>query len=60
MQKMIRGVDSTFEELFAYACPKFVTASPPNLDNAGTNTNQVGGRKRCTISAICTVSLASY
>jgi translation initiation factor 3 subunit L len=43
MQKMIRGMDSTYEELFAYACPKFVTASLPNLDMPGTNTNQVSG-----------------
>ena len=38
---MMRGVDSTYEELFAYACPKFITAAPPNLDVPGSNTNQV-------------------
>ena len=38
---MMRGIDSTYEELFAYACPKFITAAPPNLDAPGSNTNQV-------------------
>lgn len=41
MMKMVRGVDSTYEELFAYACPKFITAAPPNLDAPSANTNQV-------------------
>ena len=41
MGRMVRGVDSTYEELFAYACPKFITAAPPNLDAPGSNTNQV-------------------
>ncbi len=40
MMKMVRGVDSTYEELFAYACPKFITAAPPNLDAPSANTNQ--------------------
>lgn len=38
--KMVRGMDSTYEELFAYACPKFITAAPPNLDAPTANTNQ--------------------
>ena len=37
---MVRGVDSAYEELFAYACPKFITAAPPNLDAPTANTNQ--------------------
>ena len=41
MGRMMRGIDSTYEELFAYACPKFITAAPPNLDAPGSNTNQV-------------------
>ncbi|CAL5229382.1 g12696 [Coccomyxa viridis] len=40
MGRMVRGVDSTYEELFAYACPKFITAAPPNLDAPSSNTNQ--------------------
>ena len=41
MGRMVRGIDSTYEELFAYACPKFITAAPPNLDAPSSNTNQV-------------------
>ena len=41
MGRMVRGVDSAYEELFAYACPKFITAAPPNLDAPTANTNQV-------------------
>ena len=40
MGRMVRGVDSAYEELFAYACPKFITAAPPNLDAPTANTNQ--------------------
>lgn len=39
---MVRGgADGTFEELFTYACPKFITAAPPALDAPTANTNQV-------------------
>jgi len=31
MLKMQRGDETTFEELFSYACPKFVTPSSPNF-----------------------------
>ena len=41
MQKMLRGGESAFEELFAYACPKFITPAPPSLDAPSMNTNQV-------------------
>ena len=40
MGKMVRGSEATYEELFSYACPKFVTCAPPNLDAPSTNTNQ--------------------
>lgn len=32
MLKMQRGDEATFEELFSYACPKFVTPSSPNIN----------------------------
>lgn len=41
MQKMTRGGESAFEELFQYACPKFITPAPPSLDAPSMNTNQV-------------------
>ncbi len=37
---MVRGSEATYEELFSYACPKFVTCAPPNLDAPSANTNQ--------------------
>jgi len=45
MLKMQRGDEATFEELFSYACPKFVTPSPPNYtlhlqDNIQANLHQ--------------------
>lgn len=41
MQKMARGGESAYEELFQYACPKFITPAPPSLDAPSMNTNQV-------------------
>ena len=52
MGRMVRGVDSTYEELFAYACPKFITAAPPNLDAPGSNTNQVASSSGSTHLAV--------
>lgn len=40
MGKMVRGSEATYEELFSYACPKFVTCAPPNLEAPSSNTNQ--------------------
>ena len=31
-QRMVGGDQGVFDELFSYACPKFITASPPNYD----------------------------
>merc|ERR1711976_823488 len=31
--RLQRGEELAFEELFSYACPKFVSAAPPNFDN---------------------------
>ena len=42
MSRMARGgADQQYEELFTYACPKFINAAPPTLDAPSTNTNQV-------------------
>lgn len=29
---MVLGDAGVFDELFSYACPKFITAAPPNYD----------------------------
>lgn len=36
---MAAGSADTFEELFTYACPKFVAPSPPDYAQPGANTN---------------------
>lgn len=36
---MQAGSSDTFEELFTYACPKFVSAAPPDFANPGANSN---------------------
>jgi translation initiation factor 3 subunit L len=44
MTKMQRYDDeayAAYDELFSYACPKFITPSPPVLDQPLTNYNQV-------------------
>ena len=44
MTKMQRFDDeayAAYDELFSYACPKFITPSPPVLDQPLTNYNQV-------------------
>ena len=38
---MVRGgAEQMYEELFTYACPKFINAAPPTLDAPTANTNQ--------------------
>ena len=42
---MVRGsAEQMYEELFTYACPKFINAAPPTLDAPTANTNQVRPR----------------
>lgn len=36
---MSAGSADTYEELFTYACPKFVAAAPPDYAQPGANTN---------------------
>ena len=44
MQRMQRGLEGVVDELFTYACPEFVDAGAPRLDNLTINSNQVGDR----------------
>jgi len=44
--RLQRGEELAFEELFSYACPKFVSAAPPNFDNLeGFNGNEAHHRQ---------------
>lgn len=40
MLRMQRNDEAVFDELFSFACPKFITPSPPNYDEL-VNYNQV-------------------
>ena len=40
VSRMVRGDPASFDELFSYACPKFVAAAPPSLDGPAGNTSQ--------------------
>jgi translation initiation factor 3 subunit L len=45
LQRMARGDEAPFEELFSYGCPKFVSPAPPSYDNPqATNVQEVGAR----------------
>ncbi|KAL4859842.1 Eukaryotic translation initiation factor 3 subunit L [Chlorella vulgaris] len=39
VRSMQAGSSDTFEELFTYACPKFVSPAGPDFSNPGTNSN---------------------
>lgn len=41
MQRFDEETYAAYDELFSYACPKFITPSPPALDQPLTNYNQV-------------------
>jgi translation initiation factor 3 subunit L len=41
MLRMQRSDETVCDELFSYACPKFITPSPPNYDEPLVNYNQV-------------------
>uniref|UniRef100_A0A7R9TYX1 Eukaryotic translation initiation factor 3 subunit L n=1 Tax=Prasinoderma coloniale TaxID=156133 RepID=A0A7R9TYX1_9VIRI len=40
LQRMSAGQQGGFNELFTYACPKFVTPVPPNYDDTSADTSQ--------------------
>lgn len=46
--RLQRGEELCFEELFSYACPKFISASPPNMDAAADtlDVNEAHNRQR--------------
>ncbi len=46
MQRMLRSEEATFEELYSYACPKFITAGMPAFDNPNANTNMEAYRSQ--------------
>ncbi len=43
MLRMQHSDEAMFDELFSYACPKFITPAPPNYDEPLVNFNQVWG-----------------
>jgi|EP00927_Polykrikos_kofoidii_P002128 translation initiation factor 3 subunit L len=46
MAKLHAGEESDFEDLFAYACPKFISPAPPDYDNLDSfNQNEAHNRQ---------------
>lgn len=52
-EKMLKmkeaGDEGVFDELFSYACPKFILAAPPNFDDPGANHGQEAYRLQLRI-----------
>lgn len=46
MQKMASGDESVYDELWSYACPKFVTSAPPDWADAGSSYSQEAYRQQ--------------
>ena len=40
MSRMVRGDVAVYDECFSYACPKFITPSPPPYDSPSANVTQ--------------------
>ena len=51
-QRMVLGDAGVFDELFSYACPKFITAAPPNYD-APVSVPATGLIARCFRCVLC-------
>merc|ERR1711865_476452 len=50
IQRMLKGETAVFEELFQYACPKFVTPTAPNYADANPeNLNQEATKLQCSL-----------
>ena len=43
---MARGDENSYDELFSYACPKFVTPTAPDFNNPTVNTSQEAYRRQ--------------
>jgi translation initiation factor 3 subunit L len=48
MLRMQRSEEATFDELFSFSCPKFITPSLPNYNEPLVNFNQV-----CSTCKLC-------
>ena len=42
ISKLQKGEKKVFEDMFAYACPKFISPIPPDYDSLPENYNKVG------------------
>ena len=42
MTRLQKGEKKMFEDMFAYACPKFISPIPPDYDSLPENYNKVG------------------
>lgn len=49
ISRMSRGELAVYDELFSYACPKYITAAPPAYDNPAVNTSQQAYRTQLNL-----------
>jgi len=50
VQRMGRGESLVYEEIFQFACPKFVTPAPPNYEESNPeNSNQEATKLQCSL-----------
>lgn len=49
MAKMAVGELSLYDELFSYACPKFITPCPPSFEDPSVNVNQEAFRLQLSL-----------
>lgn len=55
---MVLGDAGVYDELFSYACPKFITAAPPNYDAPVSHTAQTKTLVPTAIVNKCRVTCA--
>ena len=60
MTRLQKGEKKMFEDMFAYACPKFISPIPPDYDSLPENYNKVGGSYRVDDENPCNFLFQDY
>ena len=53
MTRLQKGEKKVFEDIFAYACPKFISPIPPDYDSLPENYNKVGVYNLLLVDTMC-------
>ena len=51
--RLQKGEKKVFEDMFAYACPKFISPIPPDYDSLPENYNKVGVSNKLLVDTMC-------